>query len=218
VIGVLLCEVKNFRYSQMKNLALFSIIILLFSCVPMKKFQELEAGYNKCQEENEQYKTQIHDLEGSLEKEKKSNAKLEALVKGLIKDTARLGNELRHSRQTYNKLAISYDLLSDNKNRILAENAQETRELIEQLEATQLSLQAKEDELKLKEENLNNLNEELAKREMRVNELENMLARKDSAVAAIKKKVQDALLGFENNGLTIVQKNGKVYVSLDASS
>ena len=50
-----------------------------------------------------------------------------------------------------------------------------------------------------------------------MNELEAVLARKDSAVLALKAKVQDALLGFENNGLTIEQKNGKVYVSLDES-
>ncbi len=50
-----------------------------------------------------------------------------------------------------------------------------------------------------------------------MNELKAVLARKDSAVLALKAKVQDALLGFENNGLTIEQKNGKVYVSLDES-
>ncbi len=31
----------------------------------------------------------------------------------------------------------------------------------------------------------------------------------------ITQKVSDALLGFENQGLTVTQKNGKVYVSLD---
>ena len=34
---------------------------------------------------------------------------------------------------------------------------------------------------------------------------------------ALKDKVSKALLGFENNGLTITEKNGKVYVSLDES-
>ena len=31
----------------------------------------------------------------------------------------------------------------------------------------------------------------------------------------LKNKVSEALLGFENNGLTVTMKNGKVYVSLD---
>ena len=34
-------------------------------------------------------------------------------------------------------------------------------------------------------------------------------------LADLRKKVSDALLGFENQGLTITQKNGKVYVSLE---
>lgn len=201
----------------MKKLAFIAIVTILASCVPMKKFQELEAGYNKCKEENEGFKTKIQDLEGRLDNLQVSNEEIEAQLAQLIKDTTRLGQELRRNQQTYKKLATSYDLLSDNKNKILSENAKETRELIEQLEATQLSLQKREDELKLKEENLSKLTQELSMRAARVKELESMLARKDSAVSAIKKRVQDALLGFENKGLSIEQKNGKVYVSLDES-
>lgn len=48
-------------------------------------------------------------------------------------------------------------------------------------------------------------------------ELEDVLKQKDEAVNALKKKVSDALLGFEGKGLTITQKNGKVYVSMEES-
>ncbi|MEQ8324117.1 MAG: OmpA family protein [Vicingaceae bacterium] len=206
---------------------LFAISIFiagLNACVPMKKYQELEAGYNKCQEDNEFYKSRIQELETDLEKVKKDNADLDAQVKALVQDTSRLGNLYRQQRNSYNKLSASYDLMSENKNRMLAENAQETKRLIEELEQTQFNLQQKEDTLKKldealqeRERNLTNLQSQLAAREKRVKELEDMLARKDSAVTAIKQRVQDALLGFENNGLTIEQRNGKVYVSLDES-
>ena len=196
----------------------------MISCVPQKKFQELEAGYKKCQEENEKFKSQIQDLETALEDSKKSNADLEKEVADLKAKNSELQAMYDQTKQSYDKLSVSYDLLTENKNRMLAENAKETKALIEQLEATQMSLQAKEDTLKKLEEELNekelrlnNLNTELAAREKRVKELEQMLARKDSAVAAIKKRVQDALLGFENDGLTIEQRNGKVYVSLEES-
>ena len=53
-------------------------------------------------------------------------------------------------------------------------------------------------------------------REKRVNELEEMLQRKDEAVKALKTKVSNALRGFESKGLSVVEKNGKIYVSLDA--
>jgi chemotaxis protein MotB len=71
--------------------------------------------------------------------------------------------------------------------------------------------------LLLQKLDLEALSAELKKREARVNELEEILKKKDQAANDLKKKLSDALLGFENKGLTITQKNGKVYVSMDES-
>ena len=46
-------------------------------------------------------------------------------------------------------------------------------------------------------------------------ELEKILDGQKKIVQDLKNKVSEALLGFENNGLTVTMKNGKVYVSLD---
>ncbi len=49
------------------------------------------------------------------------------------------------------------------------------------------------------------------------NELQNLqdlLARKDSAVNALKSRIQNALMGFDKSDLTVTNKNGKIYVSL----
>ena len=46
-------------------------------------------------------------------------------------------------------------------------------------------------------------------------ELEKILDGQKRIVQDLKNKVSEALLGFENNGLTVTMKNGKVYVSLD---
>jgi chemotaxis protein MotB len=64
-------------------------------------------------------------------------------------------------------------------------------------------------------EDLKTSQEALKAREAKLTELQTILARKDSTVKALKTKVTDALLGFQNNGLTVEQKNGKVYVSLE---
>jgi chemotaxis protein MotB len=45
--------------------------------------------------------------------------------------------------------------------------------------------------------------------------LESIIGRSDSTVSALRKAVSDALLGFENKGLTIQQKGSRVYVSMD---
>ena len=70
------------------------------------------------------------------------------------------------------------------------------------------SLQTKEEELKLAQEKLD-------ARSMRVAELESIINKKDSIVTALKRSISKALIGLEGEGLTIVQKNGKVYVSLE---
>ncbi len=61
---------------------------------------------------------------------------------------------------------------------------------------------------------INQLSEDLKKREARLKEVEEVLRKRDEATNALKEKLQKALLGFQQNGLTVEIKNGKVYVSL----
>ena len=42
-----------------------------------------------------------------------------------------------------------------------------------------------------------------------------MVNRQDSLMKNLKKKVSDALTNFEGKGLSVVNKNGRVYVSMD---
>jgi len=61
---------------------------------------------------------------------------------------------------------------------------------------------------------INKLSEDLKKREQRLKEVEEVLRKRDEATNQLKEKLQQALLGFTKNGLTVEIKNGKVYVSL----
>jgi chemotaxis protein MotB len=56
---------------------------------------------------------------------------------------------------------------------------------------------------------------ELADRIARVNELEGLIARQKQAMADLKEKLSDALLNFEDKGLTVEARDGKVYVSME---
>jgi chemotaxis protein MotB len=58
------------------------------------------------------------------------------------------------------------------------------------------------------------LSADLQKREARLKEVEDILRKRDEASNALKNKLQQALLGFQQNGLTVDMRNGKVYVSL----
>ena len=58
------------------------------------------------------------------------------------------------------------------------------------------------------------LSTDLQKREARLKEVEEILRKRDEATNALKDKLQKALLGFQQSGLSVDIKNGKVYVSL----
>lgn len=64
------------------------------------------------------------------------------------------------------------------------------------------------------ETNLKKLEADLQKREARLREVEDILRKRDEATNALKNKLQKALLGFQQSGLTVDIRNGKVYVSL----
>ncbi len=55
---------------------------------------------------------------------------------------------------------------------------------------------------------------DLQKREARLKEVEEILRKRDEATNALKDKLQKALLGFQQSGLSVDIRNGKVYVSL----
>ena len=212
----------------MKNykIYLLSTIVagILFSCVPSRKYEELNSKYKTCNEENANLKNSNKELEEKTNEMSASIEQLKKTISSLQTDTTVMGISLRLMTTNYDNINKTYQLLLDKNNELLSGNKTTTEKLMKDLQKTQEELQSKEDALRtlegsltIKEEKLKKLTDELASREKRVNELEAMISRKDSLVTALKNKVKDALLGFENNGLTIEQKNGKVYVSLDES-
>lgn len=194
----------------------------LFSCVPARKFEETKSKYERCEEDLNTAKSVNKNLETQNSELTASVRDLEKKQDALQKDTTLLGTALRHLKGNYDKISETYDLLLEKNRDLLSGNAAEVQKLSTQLQSTMEDLHKKEDALKVsereldtKKQNLEKLQVELQAREAKVEELQSILKQKEEAVLALKKKVQDALLGFENNGLTISHKNGKVYVSLD---
>jgi chemotaxis protein MotB len=105
-------------------------------------------------------------------------------------------------------LQDSYAALEKNSNDALETNMTKNRELLAQLDAKEKALAAEQDRL-------NKLNSELASNTKRLNELESMIAAKDATMRKLKDTLSKALNAFEGKGLTVEQKNGKVYVSME---
>ena len=208
----------------MQKLILYLLLCLISfsSCVTPKVynvlFDENEAiklALQNQEKESIRMQSQIEELEGEI-------SSLRTKIQNLKNDSILNGGSLTALQNKYESLEESYDLLTSKNSRQMAEKAKETKKLLENLEQAQSELFSKEDELtklsyslQTKEEELKLAQEKLDARSMRVAELESIINKKDSIVTALKRSISKALIGLEGEGLTIMQKNGKVYVSLE---
>ena len=157
------------------------------------------------------------------------NKELEAKMATLEKDMSAVKQEITATEsardkavEDYNKLSGKYSELQNAQEDLVKGNVKETQKLLSELQTAQENLQKKEDllhqlgqSLDDKKASLDELTFELEKRKARMAELEKILDAQKKIVQDLKNKVSEALLGFENNGLTVTNKDGKVYVSLD---
>ena len=185
----------------MNKILLISVIFLLTSCVSSKKFNELTSTFESLREQNQSLKVQNTELQGQIEKQVKEIEDLSARLEENV------GN-LKNSLETNQRLSRINSELENQLNSLKTGSSEEIGRLMEKLQQTQTDLQKREDILK-------SAQNELEVRSIRLKELEDALRQKDDAVKQLRQKVMDALLGFNNKGLTIHEKNGKVYVSLD---
>ena len=114
---------------------------------------------------------------------------LEAEIASLQADTARLHHEIADEKAKYQALTDKYQSLNDDYNK-LNSNFSASSSKVSQLSS------------------------DLQAREARLKQVEDILSKQNEASNALKDKLQQALLGFQQSGLTVDIRNGKVYVSL----
>jgi chemotaxis protein MotB len=176
----------------------------------MKAKKESLEGENKTlKDQNLTLKSSLDECTSKLDVASASN-------KELIEDTTAFGINFRQIRAQYDKLNELNDMLASKNTTLISEAAEENKKLLEELEKTRSELLLKEGELDKKEGRLNTLETELEERGKRMTEMEDLLSRQENALNTLKEKVSKALLGFEGKGLTVEQKNGKVYVSMES--
>ena len=184
------------------------VILSLSSClVSKKKYDEQVALADK-------YKTEKEDCNDKL---KAANATIDDLNKQI----ANLGAEIQKWKDMNASLEDKNKRLTDLKKESDA-ICQKVKEQLDQManssaaEKDKLLKQLAEQERQLmaKAAELDKLGRELNERDAKLREMESLIARKDSAVQALKKKMLDALKGFNSGDLTVYEKDGKIYVAL----
>jgi chemotaxis protein MotB len=201
----------------MKGLIIFCLgTLTLASCVPTKKYKDLLAKEQACSEELANFKSSALTSEAMAKDIQSQYSLLKGEAEQLRTDTTELGQKSRVLNAKYDQLKAINNELESNYQRLRQAGASETAKLSSELATKKLELQRREDELAALERDLTKKQELLDERQKRVTELEEMFSRQEKATSELKAKVANALKGFTNKGLTIVEKNGKIYVSLEA--
>lgn len=182
---------------------LLTVVALIFitSCVSPKVYKDLEGKYTNLKKENRNLSNENETLLNAKNKAENSLRQLQRDYDEVVVQRDKLQSD-------YNAIKSNYDALEENSSAAIAENSKKNRELLARLEV-------KEQALVSENARLETLKKELENRSRRVEELESLIATKDAAMTALKNAISRALSDFEGKGLTVEQRDGKVYVSME---
>lgn len=194
---------------MIKN-SLFTVftIVFLTSCVSPKVYKELEAKYADLKSENKKLSKENLAFLNTKTASDNELKQLQAAYEEAIAQRNKYQGEYNAAKSNLDNLKGSYNALEKNSSASIAANSQKNRELLAQLEV-------KEQALAAENARLEKLKNELENRSKRVAELEQVIASKDAAMTTLKNAISSALTDFEGKGLTVEQRDGKVYVSME---
>ena len=194
---------------MIRKIALACVVLsLTTSCVSKKIYQDLENKYadlkkehNALSDENGLLKTDKNQLELD-----KNNLRTELDKTKAERD--KLAADYAATKKNLDNLKASYAALEKDSNDALEANINKNRQLLAELEAKQKALAAEQDRL-------NKLKKDLEASSTRLAELEKMMADKEAAMKKLKETLSKSLKAFEGKGLTVTERDGKVYVSME---
>lgn len=199
----------------MKKVFYYGLFIgALSSCVSAKKYDDLNARKNRLEAEKVECDQSLTAALDEVEALKLTNSDLEKKYASLNDEHEQVSRVLKRTKEEYNHLEELHDRLTSKYSELLKLSSQQSNQLNKDLAKREAELIRIESELRTKREETNRLSDELSKREARVKELEQILADQQKAVNDLKAKISHALLGFNDDELTVEMRNGKVYVSL----
>lgn len=194
---------------MIKKLSLAVLTLtLMTSCVSKKIYTDLEDKYANLKKENRGLSDNLASLSEENTKLTNDINSLQAAYDTAISERDKLTRDYAAATSNLETLKASYKALEENSSASIAANSKKNRELLAQLEA-------KEQALSTESERLNSLRQELDNRSKRVAELESVIAAKDANMRALKDAISKALTNFEGKGLTVEQRDGKVYISME---
>lgn len=208
----------------MKNLKLLIAIsasLFLSACVSLGTFEEVQAHRDALQISADSLRNVITSLQTRIDQLTNESTQLKQKNGANEKLIASLENQNDTLQDRVRNLQNDLDVALRNYEQSKTKNSAEIKKLLTNLEALQKDVAVREQKLKdfedalaIRDSTLAAIQRDVIAREQRVGDLEKRLATRDSTLNALKTKLNDALLGFTNSGLSINIVNGRVYVSL----
>lgn len=179
---------------------LLLLALSMTACVSKKKYEKLDALKSSAQQQLAATKSELkaeraenEALRDSLDQARQKISSLEEELALLRTRRTDLADQLNGAKADMKALEAQCEQTKENYEQLKDKSTRKMKDLVKQLE----DLQA-----------------DLGQREARLAEVEAAMNRQDSLMQSLRKRLADALLGFEEEGLTVEVRNGKVYVSL----
>jgi len=210
----------------MKYLSILTLaaMLLLGSCVSQKKYKKMSAELEQCKTLRGSLDKQVKELTDMANQYGSAVNSLKKDVQQLKLDTTQMGEAQRQMASNYNEMSQKMRDLKDKSEKKSQLTDKEMKSLLAEIQRNQEALFQKQDSVNKLIEALNEKQKtlffaqvNLKDQERRVKELESVLNERDSVVKALRKTVNDALVGFVGNGLSVNVKDGQVYVSMEES-
>ena len=194
---------------MIKKISLGLVVLALStSCVSKKIYNDLENKFADLKKENRKLADDNEDLTKVKNQLELDGTKLKADYDKLKADNEKLQANYAATEKSLKTLQASYNALEKDSNEALTANINKNRELLAQLEAKEKSLAAEQ-------ARLNKLKADLDASSKRLSELESYIAAKDASMKKLKETLMKSLKAFDGKGLTVHEKDGKVYVSME---
>ena len=184
------------------------VLSLSTSCVSKKIYNDLETKFADLKKENRSLVDNNEELTKSKNQLEADKSKLQSDYDKIKAERDKLLADFTAADKNLKTLQASYKALEKDSNDALSANIDKNRELLAKLEAKEKSLAAEQ-------ERLNKLKADLEASSKRLNELESYIAAKEASMNKLKETLSKSLKAFEGKGLTVEQRNGKVYVSME---
>lgn len=192
-----------------------SVCLIFSSCVSKLKYVECTDNLTVCQSENRileaenlDYQNKATELEARALQAKTKLASMENEMLML----QRLNKELKANQESIQK---NYEELMNAYKSLSSGNKKEVEIILKNLQDLQLTLEQKEKELKELSKTLDQKSADLQEQQKQLMELQSILDKKNQDILNLKNKIRQALQGFEGSGLSVYEKNGKIYVSME---